>query len=53
MMDKKYHRARQGGLIEWRAAYHMDGVRDLVSLKNGDVASVLNADSYNAYGASK
>jgi hypothetical protein len=53
MMDKKYRRPRQGGGFEWQAAYNLDGVRDLVWLSNGDVASVLNADSYNAVASSK
>jgi hypothetical protein len=53
MMDKKYRQAKQGGIFEGRAAYNLDGIRDLVCLKNGDVASVLNAESYNAFAASK
>lgn len=53
IIDAKYRRPKKGGAVEWEAAYHLDGVRDLASLKAGNVASVLNADSYNAFAARK
>ncbi len=52
IINKKYCRHKKGGAIEWKAAYDLDGVRDLACLERGDVASVLNADSYNAFASS-
>jgi hypothetical protein len=51
IIDIKYRRPRKGGGLDWEAAYHLDGAQDLASLRNGDVGSVLNADSYNAFAA--
>jgi hypothetical protein len=53
IMDAKYRRPKSGGGLQWEAAYHLNGVRDLASLRNGDVASALNADSYNAFAGRK
>ena len=52
-MDAKYRWPKKGGGWEFTAAYHLDGVRDLVCLENGDVASVLNAESYNGFASCK
>lgn len=49
VIDAKYQLPRAGGGLDFGAAYHLTGVRDLASLENGDVGSVLNADSYNAF----
>lgn len=51
VIDSKYGRPKKGGGTDFAAAYHLAGVRDLASLENGDVGSVLNADSYNAFAA--
>ena len=53
IVEAKYARYHKGGEIEWEAAYHLAGVRDLATLEKGDVASILNADSYNAFAACK
>ncbi|KAF7506237.1 hypothetical protein GJ744_012129 [Endocarpon pusillum] len=51
VINAKYCRHRKGGDVEWEAAYHLEAVRDLAFLERGDVASVLNADSCNAFAA--
>ena len=51
ILEAKYARYQKGGETDWEAAYHLVGVRDLATLEKGDVASMLNADSYNAFAA--
>lgn len=53
IMEAKYACRHKGGEIEWQAAYQLAGARDLVSLERGAMASILNADSYIAFAASK
>lgn len=53
IVEAKYTRYHKGGRVEWEAAYHLSGVRDLAILEKGDMASILNADSYNGFAACK
>jgi hypothetical protein len=53
VMDEKYRRPIRRGGFDYQTAYHLNGVRDLASLRNGAVASALNAESYNAFASRK
>ena len=53
IIDAKYAGRGIGAATVWQGAYHVSGVRDLASLEKGKVASILNADSYNAFAAGK